>query len=114
VTISLPVFDDITGPLVTTIGTEFAPGVGAPPDAIVQVGGQVLSNTGQTISGALVDITDAGLRTTTNAEGFYSFSSVPSGAHTIRVVAVGFNPQTQPLVVPGQPEDYVVTLIPLP
>jgi hypothetical protein len=114
VTISMPVFDDVTGPLVTTIGTEFAPGVAAPPDALVQVGGQVLSNAGQTIAGALVDITDAELRTTTNAEGFYSFSRVPQGAHTIRVVAVGFNPQTQPLVVPGRPEDYVITLIPLP
>jgi hypothetical protein len=114
VTISMAVFDDVTGPLVTTIGTEFAPGVAAPPDAFVQVGGQVLSNVGQTIADALVDITDAGLRTRTNAEGFYSFSSVPPGMHTISVVAVGFNPQTQPLIVPSQPEDYVITLTPLP
>ena len=34
--------------------------------------------------------------------------------HTVRVVAQGFRPQTQPLVVPGTSEDYVVAMTPLP
>jgi hypothetical protein len=113
VTISLPVFAATAGPLVTTIGTDFAPGPDAPPDAFAQIGGQVLSNTGQPVPGALVDITDAGLRARTNAEGFYAFAHVPQGTRTARVVAVGFHPKTQALIVPGQPEDYVITLIPL-
>jgi len=68
------------------------------------------------IVSALVDIVDAELRTRTDTEGRYSFPRVPVGPHTIRVVALGFEPQTQPLVVPGrpgQPEDYDITLTPL-
>jgi hypothetical protein len=32
----------------------------------------------------------------------------------VRVIAAGFTEQTQPLVVPGTPDDYLVELTPLP
>jgi hypothetical protein len=39
---------------------------------------------------------------------------VPAGTHTLRAVAPGFQLKSQPLVVPGRPEDYEITLAPLP
>jgi hypothetical protein len=113
-TISMPVFADVTGPLVTTRFTGFDAGTGVIEETLVQIGGRVLGPGGQGIGGALVDLVDMGIRATTDAEGRYSFLRVPTGAHTIRAAVVGFQPVTQPLVVPGRPEDYEVNLTPLP
>jgi len=110
VTISVPVYPDITDFIVTTHTTTYAPGDSAPPDSLVHVGGQVLDGFGVGVAGALVDILDAGLRQTTDDNGQFDFLEVPTGAHTIRAVAPGFQPQSQPLTVPGRPEDYVITL----
>jgi hypothetical protein len=113
VTISVDVFAAGTGPLVTTIATGFEQGEGGRRDRLLQIGGRILSGPGQGIADALVDITDAGLRTRTDTEGSYSFSRVPAGPRTIRVVAVGFQPETRVVDVPGKPEDYDITLTPL-
>jgi hypothetical protein len=100
VTISVPVFSDIAAYQVTTQTVQYAPGNAVPPEALIAVGGQV-------------DILDAGLRQTTDRTGEFVFDKVPAGAHTIRAVAAGFKPQTQSLTVPGLPNDYVITLVPL-
>jgi hypothetical protein len=113
VTISVPVYPDITDFIVTTHTTGYAPGLTAAPESLMHVGGQVLDGAGKGVSGALVDILDAGLRQTTNDSGQFDFIAVAPGAHTIRAVAPGFQPLTQPLTVPGRPEDYVITLTPL-
>jgi hypothetical protein len=113
VTISMPVYPNLSDFIVTTHSTSYAPGATAPPDSLVHIAGQVLDNLGDGVAGALVDILDAGLRQTTNAEGQFDFLAVAPGAHTIRAVAPGFKSQTQPLTVPGSPEDYVITLTPL-
>jgi len=112
-TISMPVFTEVIGPIVTTKVTGFDVCTGVVEETWVQIGGRVRNGGGQVIPDALVDIMDAGLRTTTDNEGRYSFSRVPVGTYNIRVVAVGFEPKTQSLVVPGRPEDYDITLIPL-
>lgn len=113
VTISMPLYPDITDFIVTTQTTSYAPGAAAPPDTLIHVGGQVLDNLGNGVASALVDILDAGLRQTANDQGQFDFLEVSPGAHTIRAVATGFKPQTQPFTVPGKPEDYVITLTPL-
>lgn len=102
-----------TGPLVTTRTTNAEVGAGTTDEAWVQIGGRILTAGGLGIPGALVDITNAGLQTSSNSDGRYTFPRVPVGTHTVRVVAVGFQPKTQSLTVPGLPEDYNVTLIPL-
>lgn len=113
VTISVPVFADITDSLVITHSTSYAPGDAAPQDTLLQIGGRVLNGlTAAAIPGALVDL-DSGLRETTDADGFYAFTTVSPGTHSLRVVAVGFKPQTQNITVPGAPEDYVIRLTPL-
>ena len=66
------------------------------------------------VTDALVEITDVGLRTQSAVDGRYTFVRVPVGTHTVQVRAVGFQPKTQSLVVPGRPEDYEITLTPLP
>jgi len=101
------------GPLVTTHTTASDVGTGVIDENWVQIGGRVLKAAGQGIPNALVDIIDAGLRTTTDTEGRFSFPRVPVGARTIRVVAVGFEPKTQAVPVPGRPEDYEIMLTPL-
>ncbi len=113
VTISAPIFSDIPDFMVTTQQTGYTQGTPPSRETLIQVGGQVVDLSAQGISGALVDLMDTGLRDVTDDNGGFSFDSVPVGAHTIRAVAVGYKPQTQPLTVPGRPEDYVVTLAPL-
>lgn len=111
VTITMDLGLQVEGPLVTTRSTEFKPD-GLKQEDWVQVGGRILG-AGQGVADALVDILDAGLRTRSDSEGRYSFVRVPEGAHTIRVVATGFQPKTQPLDVPSLPAEYDVTLTPL-
>lgn len=114
VTISVPVYADVSEFVVTNRSSAFAPSQTAPPETWVQVGGRVLDLAAQGISDAMVDILDAGLRETSDANGQFSFLRVPTGTHQIRAVAAGYQPVTQPLVVPGRPEDYEITLAPLP
>jgi uncharacterized protein DUF4255/carboxypeptidase family protein len=112
-TISVPMFADVTEFIVTTRSTAFSQSQTAPPEAWVQVGGRVLDPTSQGVAGALVDILDVGLRGYCDLDGRFSFLRVPAGAHRLRAVATGFQPKTQPLDVPGRPEDYEITLAPL-
>jgi Pvc16 N-terminal domain/Carboxypeptidase regulatory-like domain len=100
---------------VTTRTTAVKPGTAGQTghDTWVQVGGRVFAAPDQGIPNALIDIADAGLRTTSDADGRYSFIRVPAGSHTVRCVATGFAPKTQPVVVPGPPENYEIILIPL-
>jgi protocatechuate 3,4-dioxygenase beta subunit len=113
VTISVPTFADIPDFIVTTHRTGYTQGTPPATETVIQVGGRVVDLTSQGVPGALVDLMDAGLRETTDSNGEFNFESVAVGAHTIRTVAVGFRPQTQPFTVPGSPEDYVITLAPL-
>ena len=110
-TITMDLDLKVEGPLVTTRSTEFKLD-GLEQEDWVQVGGRILS-AGQGVADALVDILDAGLRTRSDSEGRYSFVRVPAGAHEIRVVARGFQPEIQPLTVPSPPAGYDVTLTPL-
>jgi hypothetical protein len=114
VTISIPVLDEQDGFLVKTKFTNLAPGAGPEDETLVAIGGRVLSGPGLGIEGALVDLIDAGLSASTDGDGRFGFRRVPVGIHTFRVVAVGFLHNTQSVVVPGRPEDYEITLAPLP
>jgi hypothetical protein len=105
------------GALVTTRSTRFKEETlgQTGEETWVQVGGQVQTGTGpnlQNIANATVDILDAGLRATSDADGRYSFPRVPSGTRKFRVVAVGFQVLEKSLQVPGLPEDYVMILTP--
>jgi hypothetical protein len=113
VTIAMDLGLTIEGPLVTTRFTNVEAGAGAEEEQWAQIGGRVSTAGGEGIADALVDMPDAGLRARSDADGRYSFVRAPLGAHNIRVVATGFQPKTQPLTVPGKPEDYDVTLTPL-
>jgi hypothetical protein len=113
VTISVPIFSDVADFVVTTKQANYKQGTPVSTETLMQIGGRVVDSTAQGISGALVDVMDAGLSDVTDENGEFNFDSIPSGAHTLRAVAVGFKPKVQPLTVPGRPEDYVVTLAPL-
>jgi hypothetical protein len=113
VTISIPLYADVPEFIVTTRTASVAQ-QNSVPDSLVHVGGRVLDLTSTGIPGALVDILDAGLRQTSATDGSFSFLGVPAGTHTLRAVAPGFQLKSQPLVVPGRPEDYEITLAPLP
>lgn len=112
VTISMPVFDNVVEFLVTTSTASAAPAA-ASQETWLQIGGRVVDPLSNGVAGALVDVIDAGLRTQTGADGRFTFTRIPAGSHTLRVVAVGFQPQTRTVIVPGRPEDYQVTLTPL-
>jgi hypothetical protein len=114
VTISVPLFADIPEFVVTTRSAAFAPSDTGAPETLVQVGGRVLDTAAQGVPGAFVDILDAGLHETSDGDGRFSFLCVPAGSHNLRAGASGFQTKTQPLVVPGRPEDYEITLAPLP
>ena len=113
VTVELSLGGPVSGDLVVTrLGVFEAARM---PDAgWISLGGRVVDTAGDGIEDAVVDILDLDLRTRSGLEGRYAFPRVPAGAHTIRVVGRGFTPKTQPLGVPGRPEDYLVELTPLP
>jgi len=113
VTISVPVFADVSDFLVTTHTTSYAPGDLVPPEQLLQIGGRVVDQTGTGVAGALVDVLDVGLHQITGEGGVFSFPTISAGAHSLRAVAVGFQPQAQNVTVPGAPEDYVIRLTPL-
>jgi Pvc16 N-terminal domain/Carboxypeptidase regulatory-like domain len=71
-------------------------------------------NIASAVAGAFVSIVDVQLRTQSTADGRFTFPRVPAGTHVIETLAVGFQPKTQPLTVPGRAEDYEITLTPLP
>ncbi|MBF2048965.1 MAG: Pvc16 family protein [Leptolyngbya sp. IPPAS B-1204] len=110
-TISVPpVFSQITAPMVTTRSTRFGTDMAAEIETLVQIGGQVMDAAEHGIENAVVDLVDAGLRTYTNSEGYYSFLRVPPGSHTLRIVAVGFESKTETIDIPGRSQLYQITL----
>jgi hypothetical protein len=113
VTISVPVYSDVSDFIVTTHTTAYAKtGDTVPPEPLVQIAGRVLDQMGNGVS-TIVDLVDSGLRQTTDDNGFYTFTHIAPGAHSIRVAAVGFKVQAKTVTVPGAPEDYVLRLTPL-
>ncbi len=67
-----------------------------------------------TVAAAIVSLVDTGLSTESANDGRFTFPRVPAGNHIIEVLAIGFKPKTQPLVVPALAENYEITLAPLP
>ena len=111
--VTLPVIlgAQFAGPMVTTRITEFRRSAElVTAELWIQIGGQVRTAGGAAIPGAVVDIVEAGLRTGTDSQGHYTFPRVPTGTHNLRVVAVGYQPAIQPLVVPDRPENYDIVL----
>ena len=113
VTISVPVFSDVTDFMVTTHNTIYAPGQNAPTETLIQFGGRVIDNNSNPLSGALVDVLDMGLRETTDDNGQFNFRNVTAGAHNVRALATGFKAQTKTMTVPDLPDNYVIQLAPL-
>jgi uncharacterized protein DUF4255/carboxypeptidase family protein len=113
VTVELSLGGPSGGTLVSTHIGAFA-AAGDPDAPWLGIGGRIVDTAGDGIEHAVVDVLDLDLRTRSGFEGRYAFPRVPPGAHTIRVVGRGFTPKTQPLAVPGRPEDYLVELTPLP
>jgi hypothetical protein len=118
VTISVPIFSDITDFVVTTENIGIAPGQRAPVEALLEIGGKVVDPFSHGIEGALVDVLDGGLIPTTPSQntdtnGQFVFSQVSAGTYQLRAIATGFKPQTQPVTIPGMPNDYVIQLTPL-
>ncbi len=70
---------------------------------------------GDGIEDAVVDILDLDLRTRSGRRGPLRVPARAAGrAHGPRRRRAGSTPKTQPLAVPGRPEDYLVELTPLP
>jgi hypothetical protein len=109
VTISVPVYADVTDFQVTTHTTSYNTGPSAPRDKVLQIGGRVVDLALAPIPGALVDL-DGGLRVTTGSDGSFDFQPVNAGSHNIRVAATGFQPLTQNVTVPGLPDNYMIKL----
>ena len=64
---------------------------------VAQVGtvqGKVSDSTGAVIVGAMFTIDQTGLRTTSTGRGRFALSGVPVGRRTLRVRALGFNPES--------------------
>ena len=117
VTISVPVFSDITDFIVTTQNIGFRPSPTAPLDTLLQVGGQVVDALTHGISGARVDVLDVALNPTTpsqmtDSDGQFVFPQVSAGTYQLRAIATGFKPQLKTITIPGMPDDYVIQLTP--
>ena len=78
-----------------------------PPDAVrVALGGYVRDvDTGETLPGAHVTLTDLDAGTTTNRTGYFVFSSLPPGPYEVRISYLGFEPVDTTLVAGRGPAD---------
>ena len=73
------------------------------------------AQTGETISGARVEISSFGLPTTaTDQNGFYYFEEIDKGQYTINVSANGYNSTTRTVIInPGVNNSYDISLMPI-
>ncbi|MCZ6654241.1 MAG: Pvc16 family protein [Planctomycetota bacterium] len=102
VTISLPVFEDITAPLVLTKRSGFTPTAGPVDEELVQIGGRILAPA--TVVGAAANLASAAgrqatLQVTADAANFRPGDVVflqdsGDGAHTDRVAVAGLSGAT--------------------
>lgn len=121
VTISVPVFSDVTDFIVTTENLSFAPGMtsSSPSETLLDFGGQVVNALSQGVAGAFVDVLDplslvpSAPQQTTRRSGHYIFPRIAAGNYKLRAVATGFKPQIQAVTIPGTPGDYLIQLTPL-
>ena len=74
------------------------------------INGHVLDSKQEAISKALVEFLETGLQTYTDEEGAYSFTDVPVGYVTLRVIATGFVQIRQPFEITPDLENYVITM----
>lgn len=110
VTISVPVYADVTDYIVTTHETSYAPGFDSLPETLLQFGGRVVDGISLPVMGALVQLLDMGLQEQTDENGQFNFANVTAGTHNLRVAATGFKLQSQAVTVPDMPNDYVIQL----
>jgi protocatechuate 3,4-dioxygenase beta subunit len=89
------------------------PGFGAPAETLIHFAGRVVDNNAVGLAGALVDIVDLGLSSTTNDSGQFDFRIVNAGTHSVRAAATGFKIAIQPVTVPNLPGEFVIQLAPL-
>jgi Carboxypeptidase regulatory-like domain len=114
-TISVPVFADVDDFQVTTHISDFIHGFPSVTETPIHIGGRVLDqNTNNAVGGALV-ILDSGDREISDDAGQFNFPNVVPGTHTVTAVAVGYQTPAAPqsFQVPGDPQDYVISLKPL-
>lgn len=73
------------------------------------------AETGETISGAQVEISSFGLPTTaTDQNGFYYFEEIEKGQQTINITANGYNSATRTVIInPGVNNSYDISLMPV-
>jgi TonB-linked SusC/RagA family outer membrane protein len=84
----------------------------ATPAAAATVSGRVTeANSGRPLPNAQVGIVGTRLGAVTNADGRYTIVNVPDGPQTIRVILIGFAPQTRQIVVGTEPvtADFTMT-----
>ena len=61
--------------------------------------GTVAGTEGAAVAGAQVSVTGTRLSTVTNAQGAFTLTGVATGAHQLRISAVGYRPDTHPVTV---------------
>ena len=101
VTISMPVFAPVTGPVVITsqIGMEQVD-LPATHIAMFTVGGTVTNAAHAPVANASVTLVETGLVATTGADGQYSLGSFAAGNYTLKVVS-GATTKNKSITVPA-------------
>jgi hypothetical protein len=85
VTIGLDVFAAETLPLVVTEEIRIVQHpAGGEAQGRFRIGGRVLAADGAAVAGAVVSLVEAGLSTTTGADGRYTIGPAAPGTHTLR------------------------------
>ncbi len=79
-------------------------------EKVSSIKGHVLDSKEEPISEVLVEFLEAGLRTYTDTKGAYSFTDVPVGHYTLRLIATGFIQIRQPFEITQDLENYVITM----
>ena len=101
VTVSMPVFAPVTGPMVITAETGLEQ-IGSPATHVtmVAIGGTVTGAGRAPVAGATVMLVEIGLTATTGADGRYTLASFASGSYTLQVVS-GSTTKSKSITVPA-------------
>lgn len=107
VTVTMGLNQEITTRLVLTKRVQVGPPQDGWREEALQIGGKVYLRDDPTVgvSGAAVTLVERALDATTDEEGRYQFSGVPSGRYTLVVSATEMEEERREIQVPGDSYD---------
>lgn len=95
--------------LVTLVSGTAIFAAGSPEEGLIK--GRILDNEGNPLPGAMVVLDSDRQSAVTDIDGYYTFSNISTGNHSLKVSYIGFLPASKLVIVSGNTstEDIIMT-----